>query len=273
MPPRALWTLLLVAGSADVPLPAAAMQDGSEAAASRTPDNAQKFLATVSPDLFSVGKLVMKRDGTVSSPDVCRTSMSGLVGVFDGTRWVVEQTKEISRPGIYLQPKGASQAEIYLELDGLTLTNILPGSPAHQAGFRTGDVIVNVNGKQLGSLNDYFVAVTDRAALGRTVPIMFQRGSRRGVFVFIPVLDRASKTISVPAPAKPPVAMVIDWSKVEQITGLDGSPYFGVELKTPSEIDSPIKTLYYSVANTRDRVLAAAQYLQTACDTTKDLGF
>lgn len=243
-------------------LPALAMaQDGSEVAASRTPANAQKFLTSLPPEFFSNGKAFLIREQELASPDICRTTMSGLIAVHDGTRYVVERTKKVTKSGIYMQ------------LNGLTVTASHRGYAAHQAGLRIGDVIISVDGKRLGSRDDFNVALADRAATGGAAQIVFARGGVENSVAVTPVLDASSGLIDVPIPPKPPVEMVIDWSKVEQVMATGQSPHFGIELKTPSETQSSVKALYYPVANTRDRALAAAQYLQTACDQTKELGF
>ena len=76
------------------------------------------------------------------------------------------------------------------------------------------------------------------------------------------------------APQQP---FVLDWSTVEDITTDEdndgGAKFYLASMRTPQGAYPGGVHLWFSVALTRDRVVAAAQYLRGACDKNKDSGF
>ena len=62
-----------------------------------------------------------------------------------------------------------------VEGGGLGITGVRPGSPAEQAGLTGGDVIIRFDGKEVTSINDYAIALRERAP-GDTVAIQIRRG-------------------------------------------------------------------------------------------------
>lgn len=86
-----------------------------------------------------------------------------------------------------------------------------------------------------------------------------------------PLMLRADDGSFGPNPNSPVQHYRIDWSQVEAIAGSDVLVNFS--LRTPKSEISTGFVLMYSVPETRDRALAAAQYLKTACDKGGQLGF
>lgn len=66
--------------------------------------------------------------------------------------------------------------------------------------------------------------------------------------------------------------IVLDWSDVETVS-VGGTTFALINLITSHSAFSKQWTLYFASPDTRDRSYAAAQYLRTACDKTKELGF
>lgn len=69
----------------------------------------------------------------------------------------------------------------------------------------------------------------------------------------------------------------VDWSKTDKVgegetTQADNSRYFTAELDMPKQTP-PNLSIGYDLKEIRDRVLAAAKYLKSACDKTADTGF
>jgi len=65
-----------------------------------------------------------------------------------------------------------------------TVTGVAPGSPAAQAGLRTGDTIVAVDGKRVKYSDDLRTAIMGK--LGTRVQVAVRRGSRVMRFVVVP---------------------------------------------------------------------------------------
>jgi membrane-associated protease RseP (regulator of RpoE activity) len=236
---------------------AAMAQDGSDMAASRTPANAQKFLAATPPEFFHVGRLSFSREGNVSSPEACVTAMSGNAVTFDGTKFVAPTTKSVSTPQNY----GAMDGRKFV-----TVTN------AFLEGLSPGDEIVSINDQEIASQNDLNQALAKLAVSG--VKARFKL-ARKGLTLYIVAKPTLSPQVlnEAPADAISPFHLIVDWSKVQAVEGGGKENLNFVLINTPNDTQAEKKYLYYSVAETRDRVLAAAQYLQSVCDQTKELGF
>jgi putative serine protease PepD len=60
---------------------------------------------------------------------------------------------------------------------GATVADVASGGPADHAGLRPGDVIIAVNGAQVGS-TDQFIGVVDSHPPGDTLTLTVRRGAR-----------------------------------------------------------------------------------------------
>ncbi len=85
---------------------------------------------------------------------------------------------------------------------GEQLTHVVPGSPAHQQGFRVGDYIVAVDGKPINleySLDDRASQYTRRAS---STPTVVQCTVRRGSRIL--VIPMILETLEIDQPTTPP---------------------------------------------------------------------
>jgi S1-C subfamily serine protease len=67
------------------------------------------------------------------------------------------------------------------ETDGVLITGMMPGSPAHAAGITPGDVIVEVNGHAIRDTAQLLRAIAD-SPIGSTATIAVVREGRRETF-------------------------------------------------------------------------------------------
>jgi serine protease Do len=65
--------------------------------------------------------------------------------------------------------------------DGVVVTQVVPGSPAVEAGIRLGDVIVEVDKTPIGNVEE-FEAVTTKFKPGDTMLLLIKR---RGATLFV----------------------------------------------------------------------------------------
>jgi membrane-associated protease RseP (regulator of RpoE activity) len=241
-------------------------QDGSETVTNRTPANAQKFLIATPPEAFfgvAGDSEVFVREGEVASPDACVTVISG-----SGARVLVSGDYAKYVKG---RMRSLQQAGIWVRMDGRRVTEVFKGYEGYRAGLRIGDEIVSVNGEPITTPKDVAIALSKQFAAGGVAQITYLRnGATFGTSV---TPHRAESMIEIPIAPNPAGSVVIDWSKVQQVTTSQSPGIFFVSLTTPGDAKSPVKWISFSVAATRDRVFAAAQYLQEACDKTKELGF
>lgn len=235
----------------------AVAQDGTEIATSRTPANAQKFIAITPPESFQIGAENAVIEGEVTSPDICTTAMSGTRVTFDGVKYVAFAAKKDSRPTSY----GVMEGRKFV-----TVTN------GFIAGLRAGDEIVSVNGEPITSHDDLNRALVKHAVSGGPAKFKLQRD---GVIYHVAETPKFAPEIITETPdaPKPVLQLIIDWSKVQGVESGGNGNFNFVKLKTPNNAGSEQKYLFYAVPETRDRVLAAAQYLKTACDQSAELGF
>lgn len=204
-------------------------QDGTEVAANRTPDTAQRFLAAAPPDAFVHAK-PMVREGGVQSPDVCRTILPGRAAVLNGNRYVAAPVAIVGTPSAAAPP---------------------PNAATPDSGVRKTGGLLAISYRPRKPTSIPFNAPPPPAPPPAPLPSA-----------------EASAAIEDPL-----TEMIIDWSTVQAVESGDAAPGPYILLRTPGDPASKDKLLYYAVAQTRDRAMAAAQFLQTACDTTKDLGF
>ena len=141
------------------------------------------------------------------------TRSGGFMGVsfaipIDVAMEVVEQLKEtgsVSRGwlGVVIQEVDKDLAESFglSKAAGALVAQVLSDSPAERAGFRTGDVILTFDGKDIRMSSDLPHHV-GRVKPGSTVRVVIMRnGTRKTIKVTIGALDAHGGT--VPAKAKP----------------------------------------------------------------------
>jgi S1-C subfamily serine protease len=63
--------------------------------------------------------------------------------------------------------------------DGVTITGLAPGGPAELAGMTEGDVVLEVDGRNIADLADLWRKVWAHGEAGVTVPLTLLRGGRR----------------------------------------------------------------------------------------------
>jgi membrane-associated protease RseP (regulator of RpoE activity) len=242
-------------------------QDGSETVTNRTPANAQKFLIATPPEAFAGvagdGEAFV-RDGEVTSPDACVTVLSGsaaraLLNNYVPYKYIKGRVRSVPLAGIWVR------------MDGRRVTEVFKGYEGYRAGLRIGDEITSVNGEPITTTQDVSIALSKQLAAGGISQITYLRNG--ATFSISVTPHRAESMIEIPIAPNPAGSVVIDWSKVQQVTTSQVPGIFFVSLTTPGDAKSPVKWISFSVAATRDRVFAAAQYLQEACDKTKELGF
>jgi serine protease Do len=104
-------------------------------------------------------------------------------------RYVVEQLKknhEVQRSwtGLRLQPlRDFDRDSFFAGEQGVLIASVDPGSPAEQAGLRTGDLIISVNGEAINGLYNEDLpkvrAVLGSLPLGQPVIFVLERGGER----------------------------------------------------------------------------------------------
>lgn len=52
---------------------------------------------------------------------------------------------------------------------GIPVTDLVPGGHAERAGVRVGDIIINVNGIVVDSIDDYALAIKDRKHIQKMI--------------------------------------------------------------------------------------------------------
>ena len=121
------------------------------------------------------------------------TAISTRSGGYDGVslaipvnlvKWVSQQLQtrgavQRAYVGIQMQEIDAALAqELNLRIpEGVAVTEVVPDSPADQAGFETGDVILEVNGRRIRNpLN--MMGVVERLTVGQPYRILVQRNGR-----------------------------------------------------------------------------------------------
>lgn len=157
---------------------------------SRT-DIAQEFLQTdaaINPG-NSGGPLVNLRGEVIGINTAISTASGGYDGVgfaipVTAAKWAADQliaNGSVQRGflGIQMQQIDAALAE-HLDLKvprGIVVTQVIEGSPAEEAGFEVGDVILSVNGRSIGT-NHNMIAVVERLQVGNTYPIRVLRNEK-----------------------------------------------------------------------------------------------
>lgn len=99
----------------------------------------------------------------------------------------VAMVKKYGRPlrayiGVYVAPLTPTMAGLYRlpVKEGLIVLRVIPGSPAHQAGLREGDIIVEAAGKPVKKSSELKEVIEDNMDKG-DIEIIFNRGGKRYV--------------------------------------------------------------------------------------------
>ena len=91
---------------------------------------------------------------------------------------LVRTTVSQAVAGLELVPMNSELAEFFGSGDGLLVVRVLPGTPAHEAGFRAGDVILEGGGVRLATPRQLANLLTQ--ASGRQVEVvLLRKGERR----------------------------------------------------------------------------------------------
>ncbi len=152
----------------------------------------QEFLQTdaaINPG-NSGGPLVNLRGEVIGINTAISTASGGYDGVgfaipVGKARWVAEQLLEkgvVERGflGIEMQPIDADLAKHFqLKVPrGIVVTRVIPDSAADRAGFQVGDVILQVNGRDI--LTDHnMLTVVEQLRVGETYPVLILRNDKR----------------------------------------------------------------------------------------------
>jgi len=75
-----------------------------------------------------------------------------------------------------ITPELAQQLGLNPDEQGVAVSGVYPGSPAGEAGLRTGDVIIEVNRQEIHNLNDYNQAI-EKAKKDKNLLFVIKRGS------------------------------------------------------------------------------------------------
>ena len=60
-------------------------------------------------------------------------------------------------------------------IPGLRADIVMPGKPAHKAGMKSGDIILEIDGKPVKDINEYMERLSELQA-GTTIPVKVLRG-------------------------------------------------------------------------------------------------
>ena len=108
---------------------------------------------------------------------------------------IIDDLKRIGRSGKEQKPwLGINAAESH---GRIFITKITPGSPAENAGVKPGDIILMVDGKEVGGLSDFYRKVWAVGRAGVQIPLSILQGSKiRDINVHS--IDRHLRSVSKP---------------------------------------------------------------------------
>ena len=133
----------------------------------------------------SGGPLVNLRGEVVGVNTLGATDAQGIGFAIsiDGAKGIVEQLRQNGRVargylGVTLQSVTPAVAATngLPRTDGVAVLDVVPGSPAAQAGLQSGDLIYGINDVPVASQRDLQVALTNRFKPGDTVTLKVNRG-------------------------------------------------------------------------------------------------
>jgi hypothetical protein len=256
-------------------LPAAA-QDGSDQAMSRTPANAQRFIASFKPTSLQTQtngqNITYAPEGDVTSDDVCVTRFAAFPTTYQNGAWVKTGGTRVDRKrGLGFTWAAATdeqrRANRLAAGMGLVVTAVTPGSIAEQQGLRPGLVIQFL--KSGAARVERLEAELAKAQPGDKLLFFFHGGMFGGSAAKVPLQE----TVTTHQIQAKPETISIEWSKVEEVLASDNSLGTTIFLRSPAGSAQSATWLTYNAKLTGDRIFAAAQYLKDACDRSKELGF
>jgi predicted metalloprotease with PDZ domain len=145
--------LLMLAGAA---VPAIAQQGSGSEPAARERAEAERELAEAQRRLEEAAREVAELSMQISGP-------------------VVEEIRRIHVAGPGRAMLGVNVGNAEPGVNGAKVISVSPGGPAAEAGVKAGDLIVAINGKQLGSSRDLITEMR-RVEPGDTVDLDLRRG-------------------------------------------------------------------------------------------------
>jgi predicted metalloprotease with PDZ domain len=92
--------------------------------------------------------------------------------------------RKVLAPSVVLGVNVARQGED-VEIDGVEVTEVVPGSAADKAGLRSGDRLLELDGTWTDSVNDCYRAASHLKS-GREVKIRYRRGGQEFEAAFTP---------------------------------------------------------------------------------------
>jgi Do/DeqQ family serine protease len=156
----------------------ASQQDYLQTDASINPGNSGGPLVNIAGEVIGINTAISSQTGFSAGVgfaipvDLARTVFPQLIEKGKVERgWL----------GVYIQPINADMKEALGVDHGILINEIIPGGPAEQAGLKAQDVIVEFNGKPVGTIPDLQgkVAVFP---LGKSAEVKAVRGGKERVF-------------------------------------------------------------------------------------------
>jgi predicted metalloprotease with PDZ domain len=137
--------------------------------------------ATRPGETLQVGVL---RDGTEQNYEVVLGGKPATAGTVlmhhfssDGGKWVIEMAGQGPRMGANLQPLSAQLADYFGVPSGLLVTEVVEGGAAWEAGLAAGDVLLDIDGQDVGHQKGVQEVLTRHEA-GDVVDVTVQRRGR-----------------------------------------------------------------------------------------------
>lgn len=108
---------------------------------------------------------------------------------------IIDDLRKLGRSGKEQRPwLGINAAESH---GRIFITKITAGSPAEKGGMKPGDIVLTVDGKDVGSLSDFYRKVWAMGSAGVQIPLTILQGSKiRDINVHS--MDRHQRSISKP---------------------------------------------------------------------------